>query len=192
MFEQTAKMALALGLLALLFVAAAQNHWFARGGGALETIMAPRDRAMSAAPDPISQSATAPASAPRSHALPGVVELAPDGNAQYQTEMEIDGASIPALVDTGATYVVLSAEDARTLDIDPPSSNFTVKAHTANGTAMLAPVRLREVRVGEIEVYDVQALVAKPGQTAMSLLGMSFLKKLSSFQVADGRFVMKQ
>ena len=122
----------------------------------------------------------------------GVVELSPDRNAQFRTEVEIDGPRIHALVDTGASQVLLSAEDARAINIDPPASAYTAIAQTANGAVNFAPVRLRELRVGGITVYDVEGLVARPGQTAVSLLGMSFLRKLSSFQVADGHFVMKQ
>ena len=116
----------------------------------------------------------------------------PDRNAQFRTEVEIDGTRIHALVDTGASQVLLSAEDARAINIDPPASAYTAIAQTANGAVNFAPVRLRELRVGGITVYDVEGLVARPGQTAVSLLGMSFLRKLSSFQVADGHFVMKQ
>ncbi len=185
--EQIAKLAVVVGLSALLFVAAVQNHWFARGADRLQAVPAPRG-AEAIAP----QGPRASAMASAAHFGFGVVELEPDRNAQYRTDVEIDGARIQALVDTGATYVVLSAEDARALNIDPPVSAYTVQAHTANGTALLALTRLREVRVGEITVSDVEALVAKPGQTSVSLLGMSFLKKLASFQVADGRFMMKQ
>jgi aspartyl protease family protein len=106
--------------------------------------------------------------------------------------MEINGARIHVLVDTGASHVLLTAEDAHAANIDPPASAYTAAVQTANGTAMLAPTRLRELRVGQISVSNVEALVARPGQTAISLLGMSFLRKLTSFQVADGHFLMKQ
>jgi aspartyl protease family protein len=121
-----------------------------------------------------------------------VVELTPDSLSQYRARVEINGARINALVDTGASHVFLTAEDARLLNIDPPASAYTARSQTANGVALNAPTRLREVRVGDIVVYDVEAFVAQPGRSQISLLGMSFLKKLSSFQVSDGQFVMKQ
>jgi aspartyl protease family protein len=133
-----------------------------------------------------------PPRATTSHLSYGVAEIKPDRNGQYRTELEIDGTHVRALVDTGATFVALTAEDARHLDIDPPPSAFTIPAQTANGTAKVARVRLREISVGDITVYNVDAVVAQPGALQISLLGMSFLRKLESFQFAEGHFVMKQ
>ncbi len=181
---QSSKLAFFLGVMALLFGVAVQNRW--------------RDLAPPAAPSgqvnavPASDDSAPTAMAAASHASFGVVELEPDRNAQYQTDIEIDGTSLHAMVDTGATFVTLTAEDARQLNIDPPASAFNMQMQTANGTSRVARVSLREIRIDDITVHDVDALVARPGALNISLLGMSFLKKLESFQVADGRFVMKQ
>lgn len=150
----------------------------------------PPARAIAAPPSPTRESA--PTRAATSYPNYGVAEIEPDRNGQYQTDMEIDGTPVRALVDTGATFVALTAEDARQLDIDPPPSAFSIPARTANGTAKVAHVRLREISIGGITVYDVDAVVTQPGALRISLLGMSFLRKLSGFQVDDGRFVMKQ
>jgi len=192
MLAQVSKLALSLGLMALLFVAALENHWFARGGDVLGKLTAPRDAAIVATQTPPSDNRPAPVPRAASHSGFGLVELAPNRLGQYETDVEIDGTPIHALVDTGATYVALRAEDARALNIDLPESAFNIRTQTANGPSMVAHVRLREVRVGDISVYNVDALVARPGALSVNLLGMSFLKKLESFQVADGRFVMKQ
>jgi aspartyl protease family protein len=189
MFQQTAKLAFSFGLMALLFVAAVQNHWFARGFDAFVGPAPPPGRAIAA---PAPSGGSAPPLAVASGDRFGEVDLEPNSVGQYETDVEIDGTPIHALVDTGATYVALTAKDARQLDIDPPSEAFNIPTQTANGTAMVAHVRLRQLRVGDITVYDVDALVARPGALHMSLLGMSFLKKLERFEVADGRFVMKQ
>lgn len=122
----------------------------------------------------------------------GEVEIKSDRDGQYRTEMEIDGTSVRALVDTGATFVCLTAEDARRLGIDPPSSAFTIVARTANGIAKVAHVRLRQIGVGDITVHDIDAVVAQPGALQISLLGMSFLRKLRSFQVDGGRLLLNQ
>ncbi len=190
MIAQTVKIVSALALVALLSVATLQNHWLDRSIDAVGALVAPHPSTIAAQPAPPFAAAPPPRSS--SHSGMGVVELSPDRNAQFRTEVEIDGTRIHALVDTGASQVLLSAEDARILNIDPPASAYTAIAQTANGAVNFAPVRLRELRVGGITVYDVDGLVARPGQTAVSLLGMSFLRKLSSFQVADGHFVMKQ
>jgi aspartyl protease family protein len=150
----------------------------------------PPPRAVAAPPPPARE--RAPTLAATSHPNSGVVEIEADRNGQFRTDMEIDGDSVHALVDTGATFVALTAEDARRLNIDPPPSAFNIKTRTANGAALVAHVRLRQIGVGDITVNNVDAVVARPGALHISLLGMSFLKKLESFQFADGRFVMKQ
>ena len=96
------------------------------------------------------------------------------------------------MVDTGATLSLLTAEDARALNIDPPASAFNCTRRPPMATSQFRPRLLRELRIDDITVHDVDGLVARPGALNISLLGMSFLKKLESFQVADGRFVMKQ
>lgn len=191
MIAQTVKLASALGLVALLSFFALQSRWFEQGGAAIGPMLATH-RVAAPSASPTSPSPAMAVVRPAARAGMGMVELSPDRNAQFVTEIEINGARIHALVDTGASHVMLTAEDARAINLDPPASAYTIPAQTANGTAFLAPARLRELRVGEITEYDVQALVAKPGLNGISLLGMSFLKKLSSFQVADGHFVMKQ
>jgi aspartyl protease family protein len=64
--------------------------------------------------------------------------------------------------------------------------------NTANGTVKAAQVRLREVQIGRIAVRDVEAVVMPPGRLAGSLLGMSFLKRLASFNVSGGTLVLRQ
>jgi aspartyl protease family protein len=183
MLGEILKMAMVLMVMSVLTVSAITNHWFTRLAN-----VAPPPPAAVAAPTVAYVAQTAP----QKHASWGTVELAPDALAQYRARIEMNGARIDALVDTGASHVLLTAEDARLLNIDPPASAYTVRSQTANGEGHIAPVRLREIRIGDIAVYDVEAFVAQPGKLQITLLGMSFLKKLSNFQVADGRFVMKQ
>ena len=62
---------------------------------------------------------------------------------------------------------------------------------TANGIVAAASVRLAEVKVGDIAVRGVEALVLPPGKLGTSLLGMSFLKRLGGFEIAQGRLILK-
>ena len=116
----------------------------------------------------------------------------PDGGGQFQTSIEIEGQRLPALVDTGATYVVLSFEDAARLGLRPMPSDFKYKTWTANGVALNAMAELREVRLGSIEVRDVPVLIAARGSMTHNLLGMTFLSKLHGFRVDAGRLVLQQ
>lgn len=109
-------------------------------------------------------------------------------DGHFVARSSINGADIAMLVDTGASTVVLKAADARRIGIDVEALSFSVPVNTANGMAYAAPVRLRALAIGPIEIGDVDALVAKPGGLNESLLGMSFLRRLRSFDFS-GEFL---
>ena len=106
----------------------------------------------------------------------------PDGH--FVARVDVQGSTLGFLVDTGASTVVLKPADAEKAGIDVNALAYTVAVETANGTAYAAPVRLRSITIGPIEVLDVEALVAKPGSLKENLLGMSFLKRLRSYEVS--------
>jgi aspartyl protease family protein len=87
------------------------------------------------------------------------------------------------LVDTGASSVVLSYDDARAIGLDPKDLNYTVSVMTANGRAMAAPVRLDEISIGPIVRRNIRAMVAEEDRLNESLLGMTFLSTLGSLQM---------
>ena len=94
----------------------------------------------------------------------------------------VNGQAMTLLVDTGATTVVLRPADAQRAGIDTDDLNYTVAVHTANGTTYAAPVHLRAIAIGPLTVRDVNALVAPPGSLNENLLGMSFLRRLRSYE----------
>jgi len=106
------------------------------------------------------------------------------GDGHFVARAEVNGNHLTMLVDTGATTVVLKPNDAQAAGIDLKSLSYTVPVQTANGTAYAAPVRLRGIAIGPIMVPQVEALVAKPGTLKESLLGISFLRRLRSFEFA--------
>lgn len=120
------------------------------------------------------------------------VNTGPEGEAAVRVRRRLDGhfavrASVNGetmmlLVDTGASTVVLKPSEADRAGIDVSSLNYTVPVNTANGTAYAAPVRLRSIAIGPLVVDDVEALVAKPGSINENLLGMSFLRRLQSYE----------
>ena len=122
----------------------------------------------------------------------GRTEIMAGRSGHYQAKVEIDGRQLDMLVDTGATIVALSNEDAGRIGVHPSQSDYTVPMSTANGVAKAARVRLREVRVGQVSAHDVEAVVMPAGLLRESLLGMSFLKQISGFEVASGRLVLRQ
>lgn len=118
--------------------------------------------------------------------LLSATELKADRNGHYITEADINGTSILVMVDTGATGVALSYEDADKAGLRPRSLDFDVPINTANGMVKAARVTLRRVEVDNVRVRDVDGLVLPQGAMRGSLLGMSFLGRLSSFKIENG------
>jgi aspartyl protease family protein len=137
-------------------------------------------------------SAAVVAPAPEAPAAATDVVIEPDAGGQFAAEVEINGQSVPMLVDTGATLVVLSYEMAERIGLRPYPSDYTLRTQTANGVAAAAPVTLNHVAIGPIYLGEVQALVAQPGALRFSLLGMSFMRRLSSVEQRSGRLVLRQ
>jgi len=106
----------------------------------------------------------------------------PDGH--FFAKVKINNAQLQMLVDTGASSVVLKQADAERAGINMHNLNFTVPVQTANGATFAAPVRLDSITVGSIVFRDVEALVARPGALRDSLLGMTFLSRLRSYEFA--------
>lgn len=120
------------------------------------------------------------------------VTLGANDYGHFIVEAEINGVKVDLLADTGATYVALNYETAIRLGFRPQSLKFTSRSSTANGIASVAPVDLDYLRVGSIVVHDVKAVIAEPGKMTQNLLGMSFINRLSGFQLSGGRLVMMQ
>lgn len=101
----------------------------------------------------------------------------------FQTQVAIDGMPLSMLVDTGASSVVLSWEDAERIGVDPQDLVYSVEVSTANGRARAAPLTLDEVAIGPIRRQKVRALVTEEGRLDQSLLGMTFLETLGSIEI---------
>lgn len=110
------------------------------------------------------------------------VRLRRQDNGHFVARGAANGVGMSLLVDTGASTVVLKPADAERAGIDTSALSFTTPVSTANGTTYAAPVRLKSVSVGPLEIRDVEALVAQPGALNENLLGMSFLKRLRSYE----------
>lgn len=117
-----------------------------------------------------------------------VIEAGPNGH--YVIEVMVNGMPITFLIDTGASEVVLNLADARRVGFEPRTLRYTQRFETANGEVRGAPVTLRELRIGQLQLYDLEASVNE-GPLSVSLLGMSFLQRLTSYEVRDGRLVLR-
>ena len=130
--------------------------------------------------------------------VPGMALSAGDEVVVYRTsggrflvDGKVDGTPVRFLFDTGATGVALTAADARRAGIATAAADYTLPSHTANGIALVAPVRLQTVEVGGIVVKDVMASVSKEGALGSNLLGHSFLERLASYEVRGDRLILR-
>ena len=111
-------------------------------------------------------------------------------NGEFMIVARVNGARVTFLFDTGASAVVLTANDARRAGVDAAGLDFDVPVTTANGSALAAEARLDQIAVGPIVMRNVGALIARPGALDESLLGMSFLERLKSYTVERDRLIL--
>ena len=115
--------------------------------------------------------------------------IAANNAGHFLVDADLGQAEVRFLVDTGATMVVLSPSDAKRLGLNPDSLRFSGLFETANGQVRVAPVTLGRVQIGNLVLYDVEAVV-NGAPMRVSLLGMSFLKRLQGWQVDGGRLTL--
>lgn len=146
-------------------------------------------------PAPVAQSEVSPAVAPavsNSSPTPAASDAAvvkgPDGH--FWAEANVDGRRVRFLVDTGATAVALTLDDARRLGLDPDRLDFSQTVKTAAGDARAALVDLDYVAVAGARVDRVQALVLDKGLST-SLLGMTYLGRLSRIEATPASLILR-
>ena len=104
------------------------------------------------------------------------LRLPPDVQGHYWTQGAVNGSSLRFMIDTGATYVAISADEAKRAGIDYRSGQ-QVRMSTANGPSVAWLVTLHKVSIGGIVLHGVQASVHERG-LPVALLGMSFMNRL--------------
>jgi clan AA aspartic protease (TIGR02281 family) len=110
-------------------------------------------------------------------------------DGHFLVQAVVEGVAMDFMVDTGASQVVLTMADAERLGWHRHRLEFSRRYQTANGVVRGAPVTLRELRIGQYSLYDIDAAVIE-GALGISLLGMSFLERLDSYAVRNGRLVL--
>lgn len=112
-------------------------------------------------------------------------------DGHFAVRASVNGQSMTLMVDTGASSVVLKPADAERAGVDLKKLSYTVAVDTANGMTYAAAVRLRTLAVGPLLVRNVDALVARPGSVKENLLGMSFLRRLRSYEFAKDYLTLR-
>ncbi len=120
-----------------------------------------------------------------------MVTLQKQMNGHFEANVAVNGTTLRAMIDTGATSTVLTAADAERAGFDPQALVFNIPVSTANGTTNAARVVADDIAVGDIVRRNVPLLVVPSGQLGQSLLGMNFIGTLSGFDVRGDRLVMR-
>ncbi len=120
------------------------------------------------------------------------VHLRAGPHGHFYSRIHVNGRAVEAMVDTGASIVALTYEDAISAGVTVRDPDFTYRVSTANGIARVAIVTLDTVSIDDIRVRNVRAAVAEPGKLTKSLLGMSFLGQLRRTEMSRGVLVLEE
>lgn len=119
----------------------------------------------------------------------GAAQLTKDSDGHFWAQGNVDGKAVRFLVDTGATAVSLSMADAQRLGIDTTRLTYDYNVITADGRTRAAAVKLASVSIAGARIRDVDALVIEKG-LENSLLGMSYLGRLSRFEATQTSLIL--
>lgn len=116
-----------------------------------------------------------------------ILPRADDGH--YYLTALINDVPVTFVIDTGATAIVISQEDARAVGLAPETLAYLGRANTANGVVQTAPVRLHSISVAGITDFDVRAVV-NGGELGTSLLGMTYLQRFDKVAIENNQLVL--
>ncbi|MEO9969579.1 MAG: TIGR02281 family clan AA aspartic protease [Hyphomonadaceae bacterium] len=115
-----------------------------------------------------------------------------EDDGHYWGRADIGGTNVKLLVDTGASIVALTWQDAQRLRLKPEELDFIWSINTANGETFGASILLPTIRIGDVEIENVEAMVMQDGLLEHSLLGMSFLGKLYSYEFKQNSLIIRE
>jgi aspartyl protease family protein len=112
-------------------------------------------------------------------------------NGHFFFDTEVNGVVMPMMFDTGSRLVALRAEDAERVGINVSSLNYSLHTATANGIGSAAPVVIKVMKVGSITRTNVPAMVVKPGELMINLLGQSFMSTMAGFSTEGDKLTLR-
>ncbi|WP_299471226.1 TIGR02281 family clan AA aspartic protease [uncultured Roseibium sp.] len=120
----------------------------------------------------------------------GSILIVRDASGHFVVDGRVNGSRTNFLLDTGASAVVLTFNDAKRAGYDPAELSFTVPVSTANGRAMVAPIQIDTISVGDHTFSNVRGFVARDGSLGGSLFGLTALDRLRSWRIEGDRLIM--
>ena len=118
-------------------------------------------------------------------------QLRRENDGHYWANANVDGTFVRFMIDTGASTVALTERDARRMGLDPETLVYDWKVRTAGGEVQGASILLGSIQIGRIEVENVEAMVLRDG-LEQSLLGMSFLSQMESYEFRRSSLILRQ
>lgn len=117
-----------------------------------------------------------------------ILKRSSDGH--FYADLSVNGTVIHFLVDTGATSIALTREDAARAGLTVNEGEFTARAKTASGEVGVKPITLSRVSLDQLEATDVEAAIVERG-LSISLLGQSWLKNVGHVTIEDDQMVLR-
>lgn len=121
----------------------------------------------------------------------GTVVAPRQADGHYYLTLNIGGEAVDFVVDTGATNIVLSKNDAIRVGINPDQLIYSGRAFTANGEVRTAPVTLQNVKIGDVLEGSLRAMV-NDGDLNTSLLGMSYLERYDRIEIRGNELILER
>lgn len=112
-------------------------------------------------------------------------------DGHFRAVADVNDTPVGLLIDTGASLVLLRNDDARRIGLREYDLDYTMAVTTANGRSFVAPVTFDEIRIGGVVVRNVEGAVAQPNQLHSSLLGMSFIERLTEASIRNDRIILR-
>ncbi|MCH2487263.1 MAG: TIGR02281 family clan AA aspartic protease [Erythrobacter sp.] len=154
-------------------------------GGAVDTATHGEDRTALAVETP---SLAEPSPTP-TFLAPGEIAVPRSADGQFYTEARVNDRPIRFLVDTGATGVALTGEDARVAGIHWSPTDLEIVAQGASGPVEGVRMTIDTIELGDHEIRDFNAVIVPQG-LPVSLLGQSFLSRMDAMRIEGDRMVI--
>lgn len=151
--------------------------------------VAPRLQERAGAPAPMTVAVATPEPAPSAGSRAAFIDREDDGH--FWARADVSGTQVKFMVDTGASIVALTYFDAQRLGLKPEELDFDSEIRTAGGVTYGAPVTLESIRVGKVKIENINAVILRT-ELEQSLLGMTFLGELHSYEVRQGQMIIRQ
>jgi aspartyl protease family protein len=152
-------------------------------------VVAPKVQRDTAQPPPVTVAAAMPSQAALAGQRAAFIDKENDGH--FWTNADVSGTQVKFMVDTGASLVALTYFDAQRLGLKPEERAFDSEIRTAGGVVLGAHVTLGSIRIGKVEIENVNAVILRT-ELEQSLLGMTFLGELHSYEVRQGQMIIRQ